>query len=142
MTKRRYSFIVVLVVGFHLFYALSPLLYSAENAQPEAQLKAGSAAYRAGGKLFVSDRALFLAPVAEKEEDSSAPASRVLLKKKRALPASFKDMIRKLSSCQARFADSRPFMGIVIATVRVPCYSPRCSKGFTLYYSGASPPSA
>lgn len=141
--KRRFTFITLLVLSFHLFHALSPLLYSAGDAHTADQSESQPETSLTGYKPSLAEYRMYLEPAQDKDRDSSsAPCSRVLLKKKRALATSFKDVIAKISQHDAKFSDFTPSSEIANIPLRIPGHSPICTNGFQFYHSGISPPSA
>jgi hypothetical protein len=142
--KRKFTSINILVLGFYLFYALSPLMYSIESAQAadqsENQTCASFTDYRSRA---VDDRNLLLVTAHEEDGDStSVPVSRVLLKKKKAVSASFKSIIGRLSLCYVKFFEYVPSSDIANGSTRISDECPICPRGFQRYHSGISPPSA
>jgi hypothetical protein len=141
--KRRFTFITLLVLSFYLFHALSPLLYSAGGAHAADQSESRPDASLTGYKPSPAEHPRYLEPAQDKDGDSSsAPSSRVLLKKKRALATSSKDVIAKLSQHYAKFSHFTPPSEIANITLPIPEHRPICPNGFQLYHSGTSPPSA
>jgi hypothetical protein len=141
--KRRITILSVLVLSFYLFHALFPLLYSIESAQAEEQSGTLPGSSITASQPFVVDQCLLSATSSKEGEDSSsAPASRVLLKKKRAVPASCKNIIEKLSLRYAKYLELARSSGLVTISARVSEDCPICPHGYQRYHSGISPPSA
>lgn len=142
--KKKITIINILVLGFYLFHALSPLLYIVENAQAEEGLWGNQQDFiLADYRSLAAEQNLLLKPSpGEEENPSSSPASRVLLKKKRALPASFKNIIEKLSLRYAKLFECEPPSEIALDIENIAGDNPNCPNGFQFYHSGTSPPSA
>ncbi|HSB33350.1 MAG TPA: hypothetical protein VLG39_02725 [Nitrospirota bacterium] len=140
--KIKSTLLSVVVLGFYLFYALFPLLYSVENAQAEEQTgNLPGLSIQASQHCFV-DQSL-LSAASPKQDDDSSPASsaRVLLKKKRAVPASFKSIIETLSLCEVKLFECTPSSDITKISTIITDDRPVCPHGFQLCHSGISPPS-
>jgi hypothetical protein len=139
--KRRFPFLKALVLGFYLFYALAPLLYSVADAQVEEQPGGLPGLTLVASETFFVDQSPSSASL-KQGDDSSPSASRVLLKKKRAVPASVKNIIETLSMCAVKLFESAPSSDITKIFTSIPDDRPVCPHGFQLCHSGISPPSA
>lgn len=140
--NRKGKFINFLVLSFYLFYALLPLLYSTGSAQTEDWPDHAYASL-SHVQRPVLEQNLLLVPAEEQDaDDSSADAAHVLLKKKRAIAPSFKQIIAKIFPQVAKFSDFEPSSKIALSPVQTPDDSPNCPNGFPYYHSGISPPSA
>jgi hypothetical protein len=141
--KSKLTFINILVLSFYLFYALSPLMYSLESAQADEQSGNLPGISLTKSQPSVADQNLLLTMSPKEDEDSSSgPVSRVLLKKKKAVSASFKSIIGQLSLCCVKFLEFAPSSEIATIATRIPGDRPICPHGFQLCHSGISPPSA
>ncbi len=130
---KRSSFFTALLSGFYLFYSLCPFLYSVNTARTEDEQ--GSR-----WQIEAADHpaSSALSSVAGKSEVAS-DSSQILLKKKRAINASFKGLAGKLSFCPVKNsvdAVSKTFMPPDTQETTT------CPGGFQFYHSGISPPSA
>ncbi len=138
--NRRDKFINVLVLSFYLFYALLPLLYSTRSAQQET-LSDHNYTSLTHVQLQVLEQNLRFVPAEDQDADDSS-AGHVLLKKKRAIAPSFKDIIEKLFPHYAKFSDFESSFKISIVPLQIPDDTSNCPNGFPYYHSGISPPSA
>lgn len=138
--SRKTNNLTLVVLGFYLFYALLPLLYS-------TSMNAGGCPGSAYSGLHASEQAVLdqelqLVPAHESTADPSGSAAQILLKKKRAIAPSSKEMAVKLFSLFAAFAHVDPT--VKASFISVPAAHPAvtCPNGFQRYHSGASPPVA
>lgn len=139
--NRRGKYINILVLGFYLFYALLPLLYSAGSEQAEDRANASASLSPVQQSIF--ERTLLLVPAEDQDtHDSSAARSRILLKKKRAIPPSAKEIVAKLLPQQyAKFYGFELSFKISPAPPSI-AGTRKSPNGFRFYHSGISPPSA
>lgn len=139
--KRKFTFLKVLVLGFYLFYALAPLMYSITEAQAEEQSGSMPDLSLAAPEHLVVDRGPSSAALRQGDDSSPSAASHVLLKKKRAVPASLKNIIETLSLREAKLFECAPSFDIAKISTSIPDDRPVCPHGFQLCHSGISPPS-
>jgi hypothetical protein len=134
---RRGKLIHILVLSVYLFYALLPLLYSTRSAEERANY--AYAALPTVQRSILGQRQL-LVPV--EEQDAHDSSAQVLLKKKRAIAPSFKQIIAKLFPHFAKFPAFEPSFKISLVPLQIPDNTPHCPNGFPYYHSGISPPPA
>ncbi len=139
--NRRVKFINVLVLGFYFSYAFLPLLYSTRSAQAEDWADDTYASLSTVQRSILEQSLLFVSSE-EQGEHSSASSSHILLKKKRAIAPSFKQIIAKIIPQLAKFSDFEPSFKISLVPLQIPDDTPNCPNGFPYYHSGISPPSA
>jgi hypothetical protein len=139
--NKRGKFTNILVLSIYIFYSLFPLLYATRAANAEE----ADYAYASPSTVQRSmlEQNLLLVPSGEQDSDSpSAPAAHILLKKKRAIAPSFKEIVPKLILQFAKFTDFEPSLKIAFVFQQVPFDTLTCPNGFPYYHSGKSPPSA
>lgn len=116
-------------------------MYSIADAKAEEQSESlPGFSLRAPQPLFVEQR-LSTASLKQSDDSSPSDASRVLLKKKRAVPASFKNIIETLSLCEVKLFECAPSSDITKISTIATDDRPVCPHGFQLCHSGISPPS-
>lgn len=137
----RGKFINILVLSIYIFHVLFPLLYSTGSANAEA----ADYAYASPSTVqrSILEQNLLLVTSGEQDSDSpSAPAAHILLKKKRAIAPSSKEIVPKLILQFAKFTDFEPSLKIAVVFQQIPFDTLNCPNGFPYYHSGISPPSA
>jgi hypothetical protein len=139
--NRKGKFINIAVLGFYLFYALLPLLYSTESAYAEEQADYAQSSHSTVQRSILEQKLLLVA-----DEDNAEDASgcaQILLKKKRAIAPSFKELVPKLFPLLTKFCDLHPDdVKPSFAPLQISDQTPSCPKGFQRYHSGIAPPSA
>jgi len=129
-----------LVLSVYLFSALLPLLYSTKSANAE---EAYAYAPLATVQRSIREQKLWLIPSDEQSSDSaSTPGAQILLKKKRAITPSFKEIVPKLFPQDAGFPNFDPSFKLSCVFLHVPDNALNSPNGFSYYHSGVSPPSA
>ncbi len=117
--NRRVKFINVLVLGFYFSYAFLPLLYSTRSAQAEAWADDTYASLSTVQRSILEQSLLFVSSE-EQGEHSSTSSSHILLKKKRAIAPSFKEIVPKLFSHYANFSGFDPSFKISCVLLQIP----------------------
>jgi len=138
---KRGKFINSLVLCVYLFYTLFPLFYSVRgtNAEGGGYVNPSSSTVQRS----IAGKDLLLVPSGERDLDgSSAPVEQILLKKKRALAPSFKEIVPKLFTQYVNLPDFDPSFKIASGLMQIPVSAQNCQNGFSYYHSGISPPSA
>lgn len=128
----------ILVLSIYLSSALLPLLYSTKSANADEDH-----AYPSHSTVLRSiiEQNLWLVPSDEQNADSSsAPDAHILLKKKRAIAPSFKEIVPRLFLHYANFPDFDPSLKISYVLMQIPSNALNCPNGFSYYHSGMSPP--
>jgi hypothetical protein len=134
------KFINILVLSIYLFSAFLPLLYSTRSANAEEDYAYASLSTV---RRSIIEQNLWLVPSDEQNADSSSdPAAHILLKKKRAIAPSFKEIVSKLLAQYANFPGFDPSFKISCVLLQIPDNALSCPNGFSYYHSGISPPSA
>jgi len=139
--NKRGKFINILVLSIYIFYATFPLLYATSGANAEE----ADYAYASPSTVqrSILEQNLLLVSSGEQDVDSPLdPAAHILLKKKRAIATSFKEIVPKLISQFVKFSDFEPSFQIAFVFMHIPFDTLNCPNGFTYYHSGISPPSA
>ena len=137
----RGKFINILVLSIYIFHVLFPLLYSTRGANAEEADYAFASPVTVQRSIL--EQNLLLVSSGELDIDSpSTPAAQILLKKKRALASSFKEMVTKLISQFTKLSDFEPSLKIAFVFLQSPFDNLNCPNGFPYYHSGISPPSA
>ena len=128
-----------LVLAFYVFYSIFPLLYCVGICPTDDQsLSSLSTRLTAAGHSSAPQD--LLKTDSDVKDVSSEPVSLVLLKKKRAIVLSFKEIIGKLPYRYAKFSEGTPSQLVTGFALSSDTDNPVCSKGYPFYHSGMSPP--
>lgn len=143
MMKNKTGSLSVLVLIFYLVHVVFPLLYSADAARAYDGTGTPTDISSARQDPSRPDLAGLSAVSRDQgEDDASADPSGILLKKRRALSSSFKDLFSKASLQVSKISTVEFSFGTTGIPVATPVSIPICPNGFPFRHSGPSPPSA
>jgi hypothetical protein len=130
----------VVVLTFYLLYALLPLMYSTGSVNAGAWADGASASVSADHRSIL-DQDMHLVAREGQSEHSSDPFGHILLKKKRAIAPSFKEIVTKLFPQYAGSAYPEHAFKLSFVLEQMSEDSPHSPCGFLFLHSGVSPPS-
>jgi hypothetical protein len=135
---RAKNFVNIVMIVFYLFYALLPLLYTAESGILEEH--AGNAYTHQASDLRATDSIIqFLVPPEEQDNSEASTGPDFLLKKKRTIAPSLKDALTESFPSLVKNSDFEALFKTPFASLETD-NTLNCLDVFVYYHSGISPP--
>jgi len=129
----------ILILAIYTFHAVFPLLYSIENAREVTQSKIQPEFVTTDSRSLGGVALRLVSPTHDQNgDDSDFP---VLLKKRRTITSSSKDLVEQLALLCSALPPVSLFNEGASILLCVTDDRPICPHGFQLCHSGVSPPS-